>query len=69
MSTYTDELGEDEVILLYFDKVFKLTFGDYNHVELLNYLLSVVLKKKVEVVSLLNTELIGDNRKNKKNVS
>lgn len=67
MSAYTNELAEDEVIPLYFDKCFKLTFGDYNHVELLNYLLSTVLKKKVEVISLLNTELIGDNRKNKKN--
>ena len=67
MSKYTDELGEDEVIPLYFDKVFKLTFGDYNHVELLNYLLSIVLKKNVKVLSLLNNELIGDNRMNKKN--
>ena len=37
MSKYTDELGEDEVIPLYFDKVFTLTFGDYNHIEFLNY--------------------------------
>ena len=67
MSKYTDDLGEDEVIPLYFDKVFKLTFGDYNHVELLNYLLSIVLKKNVKVLSLLNNELIGDNRMNKNN--
>ena len=67
MSSYTNELAEDEVIPLYFDKCFKLTFGDYNHIELLNYLLSIVLKKNVKVLSLLNNELIGDNRMNKKN--
>lgn len=46
MNIYNKDLDEDEVIPLYFDKCFKLTFGDYNHVELLNYLLSIVLKKK-----------------------
>ena len=64
---YLDSLDEDEVIPVYFDKCFKLIFGDSNHLERLNSFLSVILKKDVKVVSLLNPELIGDNRENKKN--
>ena len=64
---YLDSLDEDEVIPVYFDKCFKLIFGDSNHLERLNSFLSVILQKDVKVVSLLNPELIGDNRENKKN--
>ena len=64
---YMEELEEDEVIPVYFDKCFKLIFGDTNHLERINSFLSAVLKKDVKVVSLLNSELIGENRKNKKN--
>ena len=64
---YMDNLEEDEVIPVYFDKCFKLIFGDINHLERLNSFLSSILHKDVKVVSLLNTELVGDNRKNKKN--
>ena len=64
---YMEHLEEDEVIPVYFDKCFKLIFGDTNHLERLNSFLSSILHKDVEVVSLLNTDLIGDNRKNKKN--
>lgn len=64
---YMESLDEDEVIPVYFDKCFKLIFGDSNHLERLNSFLSVILKKDVKVVSLLNPELIGDNRENKKN--
>lgn len=64
---YMESLEEDEVIPVYFDKCFKLIFGDSNHLERLNSFLSVILQKDVKVISLLNPELIGDNRENKKN--
>ena len=67
VNVYNKVLDEDEVIPVYFDKCFKLIFGDSNHLERLNSFLSVILKKDVKVVSLLNPELIGDNRENKKN--
>ena len=64
---YMESLDEDEVIPVYFDRCFKLIFGDSNHLERLNSFLSVILQKDVKVISLLNPELIGDNRENKKN--
>ena len=67
VNVYNKVLDEDEVIPVYFDKCFKLIFGDSNHLERLNSFLFVILKKDVKVVSLLNPELIGDNRENKKN--
>ena len=67
VNVYSKVLDEDEVIPVYFDKCFKLIFGDSNHLERLNSFLSVILQKDVKVVSLLNPELIGDNRENKKN--
>lgn len=60
-------LGEDEVIPLIYDPLFKLVFGDINHLERLNYLLSTILNKDVEVIELLPNDLIDDNRVNKKN--
>lgn len=60
-------LGEDEVIPLIYDTLFKLVFGDINHLERLNYLLSTILNKNVEVIELLPNDLIDDNRVNKKN--
>lgn len=64
---YMESLYEDEVIPVYFDKCFKLIFGDSNHLESLNSFLSVILQKDIKVISLLNPELIGDNRENRKN--
>ena len=64
---YMDILDSDEVIPMYYDNLFKLVFADENHLERLNSFLSIILKKDVKVISLLNTDLIGNNRKNKKN--
>lgn len=60
-------LGPDEVIPLIYDTLFKLVFGDINHLDRLNYLLSTILNKNVEVIELLPNDLIEDNRVNKKN--
>ena len=59
-------LGPDEVIPLIYDTLFKLVFGDINHLDRLNYLLSTILNKNVEVIELLPNDLIEDNRVNKK---
>lgn len=67
VNEYERVLKEDEVIPLTYDRVFKLIFGDANHLERLNLLLSVTLKKKVEVIKLYPNDLLDDNRKNKKN--
>ena len=67
VSVYERVLKEDEVIPLTYDRVFKLIFGDANHLERLNLLLSVTLKKKVEVIKLYPNDLLDDNRVNKKN--
>ena len=67
VNVYEKVLKEDEVIPLTYDRVFKLIFGDANHLERLNLLLSVTLKKKVEVIKLYPNDLLDDNRVNKKN--
>ena len=67
VNAYNKVLDEDEVIPLTYDRVFKLIFGDPNHLERLNLLLSVTLKKKVEVIELYPNDLLDDNRINKKN--
>ncbi len=67
VNAYNKVLDEDEVIPLTYDRVFKLVFGDPNHLERLNLLLSVTLKKKVEVIELYPNDLLDDNRINKKN--
>ena len=41
VNVYNKVLGEDEVIPLTYDRIFKLIFGDPNHLERLNLLLSV----------------------------
>ena len=64
---YRRKIEDDEVIPLSYDREFKLVFGDSNHLERLNLLLSSLLKRKVEVLELLPTELLDDNRLNKKN--
>ena len=67
VNVYEKVLKDDEVIPLTYDRVFKLIFGDANHLERLNLLLSVTLKKKVEVIKLFPNDLLDDNRVNKKN--
>ena len=67
VTVYERVLNDDEVIPLTYDRVFKLIFGDTNHLERLNLLLSVTLKKKVEVIKLYPNDLLDNNRKNKKN--
>ncbi len=67
VNVYERVLNDDEVIPLTYDRVFKLIFGDANHLERLNLLLSVTLKKKVEVIKLYPNDLLDDNRVNKKN--
>ena len=64
---YNKLLKEDEVIPLFYDSCFKLVFGDPNHLERLNLLLSTILNKDVKVITLLNNDSIGDNRHNKRN--
>jgi len=67
VNVYEKVLKDDEVIPLTYDRVFKLIFGDANHLERLNLLLSVTLKKKVKVIKLFPNDLLDDNRVNKKN--
>ena len=67
VNVYEKVLKDDEVIPLTYDRVFKLIFGDANHLERLNLLLSVTLMKKVEVIKLYPNDLLDDNRVNKKN--
>ena len=66
VNVYNKVLDEDEVIPISYDRVFKLIFGDPNHLERLNLLLSITFKKKVEVIELYPNDLLDDNKFNKK---
>ena len=66
-NNYTKELGPDETIPIWFDKLFKLLFGDVNHLELTRYLISTILNKEVNKVELIETELIEESRNDKVN--
>ncbi len=55
-----------EVVPLISDNLFKKVFGDINHLERLNYLLSSIFDKEVNVIEILNDELIGNYRLNSK---
>ena len=59
-----DILPEGEVIPLMSDVLFKKVYGDSNHLERLNYLLSSIFGKEVSVVEILNDELLGEYRLN-----
>ena len=59
-------LAKGEVIPLMSDNLFKKVYGDTEHLERLNYLLSSILDKDVKVIKILNNELIGDYRLNQK---
>ena len=48
------------------NNLFKKVYGDSNHLERLDYLLSSILDKDVKVIEILNNELIGDYRLNQK---
>ena len=61
-----DVLPIGEVVPLMSDVLFKKVYGDINHLERLNYLLSSILDKDVKVIKILNNELIGDYRLNQK---
>ena len=67
MNKYAKQLGEDEIIPIWWDNCFKLIFGDSTHLERINLLLSIILNREVSVIELLDTELIEDNRMDKKN--
>ena len=67
LNRYTKELEPDEIIPIWFDKVFKLIFGDSNHLDRTKLLISSVLKKDIDSLELLDNELIGDNRLDKIN--
>ena len=59
-------LPKGEVVPLMSDNLFKKVYGDTEHLERLNYLLSSILDKDVRVIEILNDELIGDYRLNSK---
>ena len=59
-----DVLPEGEVIPLMSDVLFKKVYGDTNHLERLNYLLSSIFGKEVNVIEILNDELLGEYRLN-----
>ena len=61
-----NHLPKGEVVPLMSDSLFKKVYADSNHLERLNYLLSIILKKDVKVIRILNDELIGDSRLNRK---
>ncbi len=67
MNKYAKQLGDDEIIPIWWDNCFKLIFGDSTHLERINLLLSIILNREVSVIELLDTELIEDNRMDKKN--
>ena len=46
------------------DVLFKKVYGDSNHLERLNYLLSSIFNKEVNVIEILNDELLGEYRLN-----
>ena len=44
------------------DVLFKKVYGDSEHLERLNYLLSSIFGKEVNVIEILNDELLGEYR-------
>ena len=67
LNNYTKEIGSDETIPIWFDKHFKLLFGNKNHLELTRFLISTILNKEIDKVELLDTELIEESRMDKVN--
>lgn len=67
INSYTKELGDDETIPIWFDKHFKLLFGDKNHLDRTKYLISCVLNKEIDEIEFIDNELIEDNRIDKIN--
>lgn len=59
-----DVLPIGEVVPLMSDVLFKKVYGDINHLERLNYLLSSIFGKEVNVIEILNDELLGEYRLN-----
>ena len=59
-----DVFPKGEVIPLMSDVLFKKVYGDTNHLERLNYLLSSIFGKEVNVIEILNDELLGEYRLN-----
>ena len=57
-------LPKGEVVPLMSDVLFKKVYGDSNHLERLNYLLSSIFNKEVNVIKILNDELLGEYRLN-----
>ena len=55
-------LPKGEVIPLMSDVLFKKAYGDSEHLERLNYLLSSIFGKEVNVIEILNDELLGEYR-------
>ena len=66
-NNYNRNLGPDETIPLWFDKLFKLVFGDSNHLERTKFLISSVLDLEINKIELINSEIIEDNRMDKVN--
>ena len=66
-NNYNRNLGPDETIPLWFDKLFKLVFGDSNHLERTKFLISSVLDLEINKIEIVNSEIIEDNRMDKVN--
>ena len=66
-NNYNKDLGPDETIPIWFDKLFKLVFGDSNHLERTKFLIASVLNLEINKIELINSEIIEDNRMDKVN--
>ena len=63
-NNYTKDLGPDETIPIWFDKLFKLVFATKDHLERTKFLISSVLDLEIDNIELINSEIIEDNRMN-----
>ena len=63
-NNYTKDLGPDETIPIWFDKLFKLVFANKDHLERTKFLISSALDLEIDNIELINSEIIEDNRMN-----
>ena len=66
-NNYNKDLGPDETIPIWFDKLFKLVFANKDHLERTKFLISSVLNLEIDNIELINSEIIEDNRMDKVN--
>ena len=63
-NNYNKDLGPDETIPIWFDKLFKLVFANKDHLERTKFLISSALDLEIDNIELINSEIIEDNRMN-----